>query len=140
MSDKELTLTFTLGTTVKFPHSEVPFSRVQLSGMGVTPVPLGTTVPGQTTAPNGLVTNPDTTAATLRKGQTAGQIAAANPQGNVFNPTAETAATNPGEHPRFFQPPSPQTLDREGWAMERQGTWGYHAPGTCPMDPSHELT
>ena len=83
-------------------------SVMQLSGTGVTPVPLGTTVPGQTTAAGALVNNPDTTAATLRKGQTAGQIAAANPQSNVFNPTAETAATNPGKtigiFPNILQP------------------------------------
>ena len=43
------------------------------------------------------VTRPDSNTRALNSGQTAGQIAAANPQANVFRQNARTAATNPGE-------------------------------------------
>ena len=56
--------------------------------------PIGTS----TTAPlDPGVTLPNSNAAVRNDGQSAAQIAAANPQGNVFRADARTAATNPGE-------------------------------------------
>lgn len=45
------------------------------------------------------VTLAGSNARSLPDGQSAAQIAAANPQGNVFRQNVQTAATNPGNNP-----------------------------------------
>jgi hypothetical protein len=51
--------------------------------------------PGATTTPADTTHNP-----TVKPGTTAADIAAANPQSNVFKNNVNTAATDPGELPQ----------------------------------------
>ena len=66
--------------------------------------------PGTQTAPlDPGVTRPDSNTRSEPNGQTAAQIAAANPMGNVFAQNTPTAARNPGELP-------PKSHDLHDWA------------------------
>ena len=89
------------------------------------------------------VTRPDSNMRSETNGQTAAQIAAANPTGNVFVQNTPTAARNPGKLPLgnllfcMIICSHPHASSSEQHATPQLLSWQMHMPGhliVCPAD------